>query len=763
MSSSSSSNPSPPGADPPPAATTTKDAFCLLKINKKGMSTGKGKRDYSFLHDAFKQTASGIECVVCGPGPGGFSFAWDDLDPPDGTQRQLNKGNLALHVEKNQKHHERAKASADKASWKAGGGGFLSYFKTATSPPHPPSAGVGADDGDGDAVGVGAAAVAGGAAGEGGEEPQEGQPPVLEGSGRQSASGTSVEGSGRQSASGTSVELVRELVAGSYRCIGYLPPELAGTKTLLIDTPVAPFYPNSSIGKRSLSHRIELRANGFFAKKYASSPGCHVVVERENLTCEACQSLDYEQALNQVLSISKESPKDHVSSNRHLGDLPITHLKARVEHQKRRAGLANLTVRRTERKVQSLGRTVGLHEQIQVLLTEHNVPGLQVALVQAAKRNLGAKAILDVIGRCIKRTYKPKAGFSKEDVDMATLILRLAGPVGLFALRQMLRLPTSSYLYKWSCLAAFTPVIFKPLMTYKQAVQEASVANFRAFFMGRIASGDLPWEEAYSCGWMLAMDEVATDEKIRYSPNGNCLLGTCCQHRPLTLGTVFGRLGEAEKVFTCLEQGLADPKAADAMHMAKECSVLAVMTMSGGASTCRLVPLAAVGTCKKDSVEQNVEMMEAVLDAWAAVMEEMRQKHGKALGPILRLATDGDGKRRQAVTRLCNAQPLQDLAREVSREVQDCLEAMILFDCYGGAYDITVDFDGRHMLKRLRFRLISTGKGIQLYDGGVVLNKGTLKVRKHTHISQSHPPTHTHFPSLSQHTFKHSSCSMPQR
>ena len=190
MSSSSSSNPSPPGAGPPPAATTTKDAFCLLKINKKGTSTGKGKRDYSFLHDAFKQTASGIECVVCGPGPGGFSFAWDDLDPPDGTLRQLNKGNLALHVEKNQKHRERAKASADKAPWKAGGGGFLSYFKTATSPPHPPS------------NGVGAAAVAGGAAGEGGEEPQEGQPPVL-------------EGSGRQSASGTSVELVRELVAGS--------------------------------------------------------------------------------------------------------------------------------------------------------------------------------------------------------------------------------------------------------------------------------------------------------------------------------------------------------------------------------------------------------------------------------------------------------------------------------------------------------------------------------------------------------------------
>ena len=307
MSSSSSSNPPPPGADPPPAATNTKDAFCLLNINKKGEPPGKGKRDYSFLHDAFKQTATGIECVVCGPGPGGFSFTWDDMDP-DGTQRHLNKGNLALHVEKNKKHRERIYAAANKASRKVGGGGrFLSYFQRASAPPpsppppNPPSAAAGGvlcgssggarrssgGAGDVDGVGVGATAAADGGVDETGEEPQEQQPTVL-------------EASGGQGGRGSSLEVVRELIAGSHRCIGYLPPELAGTKTLLIDAPVAPFYPNSSIGKIGLCHRIELRANGFFAKKSGSLPGCHVVVERENQTCEACESLDYVQALNQV-------------------------------------------------------------------------------------------------------------------------------------------------------------------------------------------------------------------------------------------------------------------------------------------------------------------------------------------------------------------------------------------------------------------------------------------------------------------------------
>jgi hypothetical protein len=116
-------------------------------------------------------------------------------------------------------------------------------------------------------------------------------------------------------------------VEQSHRCIGYLPCELGGTKELLLDAPIAPFYPNDAIGKHNLGHRIEIRTNGFFAKKYKGLPGCHVVVERENQTCAACDRLDSEQALTQVLSICQEAPEYHVSSKRHLADLPITHLK----------------------------------------------------------------------------------------------------------------------------------------------------------------------------------------------------------------------------------------------------------------------------------------------------------------------------------------------------------------------------------------------------------------------------------------------------
>ena len=171
-------------------------------------------------------------------------------------------------------HRELVKVAANKALRKVGGGGrFLSYFQRASAPPPsppppPPSSAAGGGvvggssgaargssggAGDVDGVGVGAAAAADGGVDETGEEPQEQQPSVL-------------EASGGQGGRGSSLEVVRELIAGSHRCIGYLPPELAGTKRLLIDAPVAPFYPNSSIGKISLCHRIELRAMAFLPR-----------------------------------------------------------------------------------------------------------------------------------------------------------------------------------------------------------------------------------------------------------------------------------------------------------------------------------------------------------------------------------------------------------------------------------------------------------------------------------------------------------------
>jgi len=487
--------------------------------------------------------------------------------------------------------------------------------------------------------------------------------------------------------------------------------------------------------------------------------GCHVIVRREGETCRACLELGRNEQLKTALAICEEDPSSSNSKNRHDFELPFIHLKKKKDHQKKRAGLASLAVLRAERKVTSLVRTVGFYERIQVLLSQHNVLGLQAALVQASKRNLGVKQVLEMIANCIKRTYKPKGNFTKEEEDMATLFLRLAGPNGLYALRQMLHLPSESYLYKWSCVATFRPVIFKPLQTYTDGVIEAAVANFHAFYLEPIQKGEMKWVQAYERGWMLMMDEVAIDEKVRYSPNGDYILGTCACHRSFTLGTVFSSMAEAEQVFIRLQQGRENPGGHGVMYVAKECLVICVMPMTGEAADCGVIPLVAVGSCKRESVENNVQLITALLNAWDVFRNMMLEQCKRRLGDMYRVATDGCGKRRQSLTRVCNASK-----DALPRELLEAFEGMTLFDCYGGASLITVDFDGRHMLKRLRFRLVFTLQGMTLYRGGLKLHKASLQVPTltHTHTRTkmslclpSNTYRHTHFTFYFKHTHTH--------
>ena len=189
---------------------------------------------------------------------------------------------------------------------------------------------------------------------------------------------------------------------------------------------------------------------------------------------------------------------------------------------------------------------------------------------------------------------------------------------------------------------------------------------------------------------------------------------------------------------------------------------MCVMPMSGEAADCRVIPLVALGSCKRESVEDTVQLITALLNVWELFRKKMLEKCKRRLGYIYRVGTDGCGKRRQSLTRMCNVRK-----DALPRELLQALEEMVLFDCYGGAHQITVDFDGRHMLKRLRFRLVFTLQGMALYPGGLKLHKASLQVPRDTHThtrtktpmclpSNAYRHTHTLFFFSSTHIHTHS-------
>jgi len=85
-------------------------------------------------------------------------------------------------------------------------------------------------------------------------------------------------------------------------------------------------------------------------------------------------------------------------------------------------------------------------------------------------------------------------------MDMTTLSLRIAGLNGLYALRQMLHLPSDSYLHKWSVIAAFKPMDFKPMRSYKDCFLDAAVANLIAFFLEPVRNRETTWMETCERG-----------------------------------------------------------------------------------------------------------------------------------------------------------------------------------------------------------------------------------------------------------------------
>lgn len=85
------------------------------------------------------------------------------------------------------------------------------------------------------------------------------------------------------------------------------------------------------------------------------------------------------------------------------------------------------------------------------------------------------------------------------------------------------------------------------------------------------------------------------------------------------------------------------------------------------------------------------------------------------------IATDGDAKRRQAVTALGNKEKGKVPAVELSAKLD-------LFDTYGGKLQLTVDFDLRHVITRLRARVVFTDRGMTLSPKGVPFDSHKVKV-----------------------------------
>ena len=280
MAPSSSSNPPPPPPDPP---EPTKDPFKVLNIEEKGPNGAVN--NYSYMRDEFRADpeTGDLICKTCKPE---FRVLWATMNPEEGKQRQINKGNLKTHINSNKVHSDCKAAAASREK-----GALFKYLKVASKPVHQQQqqqqqggGGDGGGDGDGDDDEEEE---------EEEDQQQQQQPPPA----AATASTATISSTGNPS-----LEALQGYLAERHRCLGYRPPELGGSKAYLLDFPLAYFYHNSTSLKIRLNHRIEIGTKGFFAKKHGSFRGCILAVSRKEETCEACWALKDDDDLNKALA-----------------------------------------------------------------------------------------------------------------------------------------------------------------------------------------------------------------------------------------------------------------------------------------------------------------------------------------------------------------------------------------------------------------------------------------------------------------------------
>jgi hypothetical protein len=500
------------------------------------------------------------------------------------------------------------------------------------------------------------------------------------------------------------------------RCKGFRPPSLHGIVDLLNHVPPAYFYTAGSYGSTNLervARKFQLRQHNFHAT------GCLEFAESDSSTCAPCSavpdsSIDgHMPYLNQPASAIPAKTNDA-----HYSPYQMKEKKdaAREEDRRRRLNLLTL-----KRRVHRQERALGLHERLMVALTSGSARKLQTVLARASQQGLGVAAVLKLVTRCLQGVYRPQPQLTDVDMGIASLMYIFGGSAGAYAAHKGLGLPCKRLIQKSSQWSAFVPILFTGLHNYAADIKKAVVANLHAIFGQPILERQLEWQQCFAGQWMLALDGTANDKTLSFHSQTGTVVGGC-EHKPDDINLALTTVDDGEAVVEAVKRGTDDDKLSGAMHLAGETVVICFKPIGASGGDALFLPAAAVPTCNKRScLRMSQELLTGALDGFDALRERLRAGGTMAgLGDVVTIATDGDAKRRRAVTALCNSQenkvPAVDLLRDLN-----------LFDTYGGKLRVTVDFDMRHMIKRLRVRLVFTNRGMHLSPLGVKFDRAKIE------------------------------------
>ncbi|KAJ7477836.1 hypothetical protein B0H11DRAFT_2281259 [Mycena galericulata] len=368
------------------------------------------------------------------------------------------------------------------------------------------------------------------------------------------------------------------------------------------------------------------------------------------------------------------------TNHRYLNWTQIQSLLADRTEEVRRWRLKSLNF---ARNLATALKKIADYKRFMDAVAEMNIPRLQQLVSVGLRRGASPSAIIRMMQSALEGVYRLRPILDTRTLDIALMVYRLGGRKLLYAVNHGLGLPSLRTLRNHMAFTRIMPTV--------GTISVADIVhNIKEVILKpREAAGKKGLR-----GVSLLIDEVALEERAGHFRHNNMVGGLCWRHSS-RVNLCLNSYQAAVDIATALKNGK--------VHLGKEMTVVSASCF-GESGT---YPIMALPSCKHVGPDESGLIYETVTKAW-------REHAAATVGEQWSWSTDGDSSRRRAgyahfvQHKLTSASP-----------IFGTLAGMTGLNLYTGIHDITLDFDYKHIFKRI-CTLLRSAQGMVLCKGRII-------------------------------------------
>ena len=184
------------------------------------------------------------------------------------------------------------------------------------------------------------------------------------------------------------------------------------------------------------------------------------------------------------------------------------------------------------KKLSTRAKTLDDHKKFLMALSEGKIQRIDALIRAGLRRGAGIHGLLELHDRALKGLYKPK-NYTEEELLRSVAYLRIGGSRAAEFAHRAFGAPGLSTVRRST---AITPLSASPSMPSRAEIQR----NIRLVFENAAVG------ENY--GYVLMIDEIKVEERIRWDPTTNNLLGVCREHS-CHVGHAFCSVNDVKGLF----------------------------------------------------------------------------------------------------------------------------------------------------------------------------------------------------------------------